>query len=367
MSRRVVILARHFPPLISGGARRPFLLAKRLLAEGHKVVVVSPVQSDSVPSIAVPHPAPEMAHGVSETVNPLKDRIREWLMLPDADIRWALKASRVALPFTPDWIITTSPPESLHVAGFLMKRRTGVRWIADFRDHWLAAPLLPIRRRSALRRRVEAMIARYILSRADAAIGVTDGICAEIRTFCPNMPLEKIVMAENFGPDAPSGTPPDRNPDMDRTVILHTGSFSLSDPGRRIEPVLEAFGGIIRPGLVLRLVGKLTADEIAFVKAAPFSENIEITGPCSLEDSWAEQRKADYLLLSISTDTPHIPGKLAEYRAVGRPIFVVGDTDWVRRQGLAPLSRFPNAGLDPGDGLSTGDGCDAFLDIMNGA
>jgi len=33
-------------------------------------------------------------------------------------------------------IITTGPPHSLHIIGLSLKKETGCKWIADFRDPW---------------------------------------------------------------------------------------------------------------------------------------------------------------------------------------------------------------------------------------
>ena len=35
-----------------------------------------------------------------------------------------------------DVIITTGPPHSLHLIGLALKKKTGVKWISDFRDPW---------------------------------------------------------------------------------------------------------------------------------------------------------------------------------------------------------------------------------------
>lgn len=311
------------------------------MSEGHDVLLVSPVKTDIVPSLSVPHPFPEAPHGAGENRQTFRSRLREWLLLPDADIKWALRVGRVALPFTPDWIVTTSPPESIHAAGLLLKKRTGARWLADLRDHWLTEPLLAIRRRSRIRRWIETALARLILSRANAISAVTNGIGEEAARYCPNLPADRIATTENYHPLRPCPRAPKSDSANETRVILHTGSFSLSDPNRGIGPVISSFEKIHQPGLRLRLVGKLTQSEIAAVKASPHASSIETVGPLPLEKSWAEQQNADYLLLAISDGTPHIPGKLAEYVSTRRPIYLVGTSDWTSRFDLLPLSLYP--------------------------
>ena len=52
---RLVFVARHFPPAVSGGSRRPYLLARELLARGHAVCVIAPAECPGIPVAVVPH------------------------------------------------------------------------------------------------------------------------------------------------------------------------------------------------------------------------------------------------------------------------------------------------------------------------
>lgn len=66
--------------------------------------------------------------------------IRGNFFIPDARKFWVrpsvkfLKQELEKRAF--DTIITTGPPHSLHLIGLELKKDTGIRWIADFRDPW---------------------------------------------------------------------------------------------------------------------------------------------------------------------------------------------------------------------------------------
>lgn len=57
--------------------------------------------------------------------------------IPDLFITWVpsalFEAYRLIREEKVDVILTTSPPESLHLIGMVLKELTGVTWIADFR------------------------------------------------------------------------------------------------------------------------------------------------------------------------------------------------------------------------------------------
>ena len=325
---RILMVCRHFPPAISGGAGRPYLLAKAWRDAGAEVVVLAPRPCDGIAVIPVGHPQVEPPTAEPVSAPSWRDRLRAGLLLPDPDIRWALHAARATIGLAPDWVFTTSPPESAHVAGWLLKRRFGCRWMADFRDHWLRHPLLPARSRSGLRRNMERGLARRLLRAVDLATAVTESIGDELRRDLGVTAATLVV--ENFAAEAAEAMALPK----DRIHLVHTGSFSLSDPLRRIEPLLEAFEAADNPRLTLHLVGRLRDDERRRVESSPIKDRIVVAGPVSAEAARRYQRAADVLLLVTSPDTPHVPGKLAEYRAAGRPVLVAGGGPWLGEAGL---------------------------------
>ena len=49
-------------------------------------------------------------------------------------------AIRIARQHEIDVVITTSPPDSVHLVGAAVQRATGARWVADLRDSLVAHP-----------------------------------------------------------------------------------------------------------------------------------------------------------------------------------------------------------------------------------
>lgn len=327
MSARIVILARHFPPLVSGGARRPYLLASELVERGHEVCVVAPEKVVDSPfeMVAVPHHgelAIERSAG-RPTRRPVRDFLRRNLALPDPDIRWALRAADAVGELTvDDWLITSSPPESMHVAGARLKRKYGCRWLADFRDSWLKTPLRAELQGRPVRRAIERRIARAALRKADAITATTPDILQEAQLLSA---CERGAVVGHFSDSADN---PAQLPSQ--TVnIVHTGSFTLSDRHRHIEPVLEAFEKADRDDLRLYLIGRLTDEEVNAISRSARHTQIEHLGACDRASAMGYQAGGDALLLAASPQSPHIPGKLAEYLTTDNPILAIGGGRWV--------------------------------------
>jgi len=359
---RFALVCRYFPPAVSGGARRPFLLAQALERRGHEVVVVAPEACEGISVVQVPHVQIEPPAAAPAARPSPRDRLRDWVYLPDPDIRWALAAARVSLPSRPDWVISTSPPESSHLAGRLLKRRFACRWLADFRDHWVEHPLRPVLARSAGRRVLERSMARLLLAAADAASATTPAIRHEILRHAPKV---RATVIENFA-EPPKTALRLRE---DELHIVHTGSFILSDGGRPIEPVIRAFETAGRDDLRLHLVGRLRDDEAECVRRSPAASRIDVVGVVPLEEARAWQAAADVLLLVAGRT--QVPGKLAEYRAAGRPMLVYGDGPWAEAAGLTPVTdlraafaRLPGSAHPPGRGVSTNEAVGRFVDLM---
>jgi glycosyltransferase involved in cell wall biosynthesis len=320
----VLILTRHYPPAVSGGAKRPFLLAQGLRASGADVRVCAPSLPDREAGWQVPHPNRDPAAFGGPQRASIRDVARDWLLWPDPDIRWCQRAADRVIDsgWRPDWVISTSPPESIHLAGARIAEATGARWMADFRDLWLQSP----HRRERLRphRRIgERMIARNLLSRADLVTTVDDVVAAEARDFG----AKNVQVLPHF---VSSHRPQPAALNQDALNIVHSGSISLSDPEADILALLGPFEAALgdNRSLLLHLVGRLTHQEQQRVLESPSAERIKLHGVMSLEASGELVAAADALAFVASTKMHVPPSKLVDYLTHDVPIIACGEGPW---------------------------------------
>jgi glycosyltransferase involved in cell wall biosynthesis len=340
----ILLITRHYPPEISGGARRPFLLTQAMRLQGHKVTLVTPFKSDNPNHIHVPNAAIDNGlrlqsypnEAVARKPNPLdklKNFLRLWLFWPDPDIRWARDVVKTlkTTDLKPDWIMTTSPPESIHIAGAALSQILGVSWLAEMRDTWISMPHRVLLERSKFRAFLERRIASKTLRQADAITSVSEVVMSEARTHCaPDTP--ELILPHFSKPSPPSKkTAQDPTDIFDQAFlnIVHTGGFSLSDRRRKLAPLLEALIPVFqkRPELALHIAGPLTQTEAALIKASPI--RIVHHGSVPLKKAHAMQRQADGLLLYTPKYSHALPGKYAEYAMAERPILYFGSGTWL--------------------------------------
>lgn len=381
---RILIVARHCGEVGSGGSRRPLLMAQALDRAGHQVTVVTPFDCPTLPEVWKVSLSPNdlesnTAQNEPQIARPqipktglqslprrllpgrLMALLRRWRYFPDMEILWARTVEEYvsAQQREFDWVITTSPPESLHFVGHRLAKRLKAKWCADLRDAWLENPHRP--HVGFIRRFVERMFARRNLSRANAMVTIDGDMEREFRSYAPDTGLLRLGhFSERY--DGPLEQLP-----SEKFNLVHAGAFSFSDHRRRLHTVLEDLARIGKkrtqnglPGLHFHIIGRLS-DEESEACAIHNNRDLEITshGATSLEKSRAFQQAADGLLLYSPETSRSLPGKLAEYAISHKPIFLMGQLDTMQAADL-------NLQLNPVESLEAWDkGSDSVSEVSD--
>lgn len=364
-SLHIVLIARHYPPEVSGGARRPAAFVDAMRARGHRVTIVTPFQYDDPDHIPVYNAAIDRGYQKAQT-SPEPDNLRggsmllrlkttitatarRWAYWPDPNIGWAkaVDASDAVRQLTPDVVMTTSPAESSHWAGMTLAKHWGVPWVAEFRDTWITHAHRAELNNSQLRGQLETRLARRWLRSVSAVIGVSEAVLADIRHLVPSGTREAEI--GHFA-TPPRDTTSDITLPTDRINLVHSGGFSQSDPRRSLEALLSALSRSAPPvlPLCLHLAGRFSFTE----RAVMAESDIEVRdqGQISLDQSRQLQMSADALILCVPDGSHAIPGKLAEYWQTQAPIFRFGHSDWVDSfpEGSLPALEVSLGGLRKG-------------------
>ncbi|MCK6623025.1 MAG: glycosyltransferase [Calditrichaceae bacterium] len=113
-----------------------------------------------------------------------KDRFAKWLrrnvFIPDSRIGWipgAVKAGGEILQSESiDLIFSSSPPHTVQLIAKKLARRSGKKWIADFRDPWTEAFWAKDLPKTALSKRIDLSLEKSVLRAADAVTTVSAGV-----------------------------------------------------------------------------------------------------------------------------------------------------------------------------------------------
>ena len=358
----VLLVAYHFPPIVSGGTERAVSLAEHLPSHGYRPHILTTDAFGEADCGSV-YRAGEIVGLYRRLFNsgadtlPVAERSRQRtgfsmspvarslgrLLIPDGQVGWlptAYRCARHILNTHPvRLILTTGPPFSSHLLGFALHRATHLPWIADFRDSWTYDPLDLGQSSSWWRAGIEAAMERLVLDRATRVTAVTDISAGALRERGTDVRVSVV-------PNGYTSSLGDLDPrtDSDGTFrFVHTGSFSASHPERNPEALVEAAIEVGDASFEIVFVGYLTDDERAIVQPLVDSGRAVLTGAVSREVAIAWQQKADALVV---VDHPrdviasNIPGKVYEYGATGKPMLAV-----VPRGATSELIRRMDAGL----------------------
>ena len=377
--RRLLVLCYFFPPLAGGGVHRVLSFVRELPRLGWNCTVIAAGREDywvTDDTLEARIPAATEVIRVSggsalsawlrlrggrasgrrrgSTFSLLR-RLSDWWLLPDAYAGWIARARRAAEARLArgdvDALLSTSPPDSVHLAALGARRAHPVPWIADFRDPWMGLTLRQppsawhrARQRALERSVLESADRVLVASRTHADNLLAGGAKTRGVVHLPNGFAPDGERAAREGVDAPGGTP------AARFLAVFTGTLSMMP---ETEVFLEALHDLLarRPELRrrfrARLAGPFDTGYEDRAVALGLTGIVEFTGPLTHDASRALQREADVLLLWKPRGMPTmVPGKLYEYLDAGRPLLAVlpaGD------EAATLAERGGATRIDPGD------------------
>jgi glycosyltransferase involved in cell wall biosynthesis len=344
---KILVVSLYFPPAGGGGVQRPLKFATHLPELGVETHVLAPddprwIHRDDElqpPTQAWVHRARYVGPSGRRPADELHGKVGleraatharlfgRRLLVPDENVAWNLTAVPAAIRIVRgegiDVVLTTSPPNSVHLVGAAAKTATGVRWVADLRDSLVAHPhrrteRLAVRAKEQGQRAVAAVVAR----RADAIVAASEAIAEEARTLDPAGPVATILNGSDF--DDFDGLPYRPSP---RFRITHTGSFfGRRDP----RPFLTA---LAESGLdvVARFLGDFRPADREWAEGLGLGDRLELIPYAPRRRSLELQRDSEALLLLIPEAEGRgrgvLSGKVFEYLAAERPILAVVPPD----------------------------------------
>jgi glycosyltransferase involved in cell wall biosynthesis len=255
------------------------------------------------------------------------------LLSPDPGILWAWRASRNPLVLEHGagaaLVLSSSFPESAHVAAARLATLLGARLAVDLRDGWLDEPMKPLLRRSLLRRRREGLLERRILRQA-GTIFVTSQQWRHLLSQRLPFTADKIVTLTNAYPLECRSEAAVMNRPQQPFTLLYAGRLSTSRAERRIEhllqPLLTGLQAIDQGGRLL-FVGNLGQSELdalqswrdVFMRAG---WDLAVRAAVPRSSALELMRNAHGLLL-LSSSHASIPAKLFDYLCARRPILAL--------------------------------------------
>ncbi len=225
-----------------------------------------------------------------------------------------------------DAVLTSSPPHSTQLIGLELKRRHGLRWLADMRDPWTDIYYYKDLHHTPLAAWLDARYERQVLTQANAVLVTSPETKRLFQAKLPQLPSAKFHVLPN-GYDE-SDFRHASQPPTDCLRITHTGTITEL---YQVEQLLRAVAtcASTHPDVPLRLqfVGQVSAQlrgQIARAGLLPITEFIAFVP----HDKSVEYLLEASALLMAIPDVPRnfgiLPGKVFEYLAANKPILCVG-------------------------------------------
>ncbi len=345
-ARRILVVAYYHPPSTSIGGARWHAMARHLRALGHEVTTITSaangptqpddgdrvvrtadlVASETLRRVLRRREIPQ-AGGIVEAETQAPRLLTRGLVPDSYAATWvpsALRAARrVVRERAIDCVVTSGPPNSVHLVG-LGLRRLRPAWIADLRDGWGFEPLEEDPWPTEPQRHLDAHLERRVARTAQAAIGATRPIADDLERrlgaharWIPNG-CDPLVQ--------PAPAPPGAAADG-WTTLVHTGKLSATR-GRDPQPLFEAVRRVNGEGagrVRIVLCGRLTTDDERLLADAGLGDALVHLGLLDRATALGLQRAADALLLLTGVHASEATGKLYEYLAAGRPIVALAE------------------------------------------
>ena len=369
--KRVLIISYYWPPTGGSGVQRWVKFAKYLPSEGWQPVIYTPENPEQLAVDAsleaeIPAEAEVIKTPITEPyeiykkvlrksghskeaveVNPVNAQNKSFLQKvamwvrgnffrPDPRCMWIGPSVRYLKKYLQehpvDLIVSTGPPQSMHLIGRRLALETGLPWVADFRDPW--TKIFYFKHLSMTRgtERWHKKMEKKVLDDASVVVAVSPLVQQEFQAMTQT-PVELITngfdecdFASEKCHEAEGG--PDRE-----FCITHTGLFAADgNPTVLWEVLGEKYAAdeTFRKALRIKLIGKTDDNIIAALNQAGLQDAVEDLGYQPHTEAVTQQRKASLLILPLRKEPEYkavLPGKLFEYLASWRPVLGIGQPD----------------------------------------
>ena len=363
--KRVLMVAYHFPPLAgSSGIQRTLRFVQHLPRFGWQPLVLSThtrayerISHDldaDLPSGTVVRRAfaLDSARHLS-----LWGRHVGALARPDRWVSWKLDGVRQGMKmireFKPDVLWSTYPIATAHLIGAELHRRSGIPWVADFRDPMAQDGYPP----DPLTWQQFKTIEQQAVDNAQCCMFTSPGAARVYRERYPDAAARIVVLENGYDEEsfaAVQTTLPREALHPGAITLVHSGVVYASerDPTQLFVALgrMKASGRLVSGALKLRFRAAIHEQMLHRLAAEHRVQDIiEVCPPLPYKAALQEMLRADVLLVMQAANcNEQIPAKIYEYLRAGRPIVCLsdplGDTvDVLRRAGIDAVASLDSA------------------------
>lgn len=377
---RILLVSYFFPPYNTVGAVRPGKLAKYLIQHGHEVEVLCACEPPYPKSLAL-EVSTEFIHQVrgwsvnaplywflgnqskvSESGLNILGIDRPWLRAlgrlyktffhwPDAEIGWVYAAIDRGMKLIKlrsfDVIYVSAPPFSSLLVGAKLSDKSGIPWVAEFRDLWTCNHAY---NQPKWRLNLERYWESRLLKSASALITVSYPLSLKLERH----KLPVWVVQNGYDADDYVGLEHSNNiSNKNELLIVYTGS--IYQDFYDLETFCKGLSLFVSNGYRVRV--QLVGRNISGLVEAAIRYNLisffEISSTIPRSEAIYLQKTADVLLMFLWDDSEQgiYTTKFFEYLGAGRPLLAIGSINsdvgaWIHAEKLGTVAQTPQQVAD---------------------
>lgn len=354
--KRILLISYYFPPCGGAPVQRWHRFLPRLIEDGWDVSVLTteggdyPYLDPSLLNELPPRlkvyrtPVPtlsriwklltgkqqELPHGdlSSSPSDPLLKKVLIWirlnLVIPDMRVFWVPAALRKARELIPElgirMVITTGPPHSTHLIGLSLKKRSGVTWIADWRDPWSGIHYLKLNPPTALSLKVHKLLEGSVCRQADLNLLIS-------RHLSDSLPEgNKLVLRNGFDDESlQAARQATLNHPMASFDICYIGQLTAGQDLEALADILSEFRS--EPQIRVLFIGSRLSSDQKLILDQRLGSVYEVLPFLPHREALFRMAAARVLVLLINRYEGFegmLTTKLYEYLGTGVPILAIG-------------------------------------------
>jgi len=331
--KKILMVAAEYPPCRSAGVQRTYHFAENLLQYGWQPLILSAherIYAHKDDAVIV---SPQIRRYVyrpfaadASVHFSIKGKYLGWMENPDKFSCWYPMAWRKGLKVLnqhqPDVLWSTFPVSTAHRIALKLKKKTGIKWVADFRDPLHSHCDDNYKKITDKAKRID----RETVQLADCLVFATGKMSELYQQAYPEIDPKKCHVIENGYDEKVFDHLERSEPDDGVFTLLYSGG--LYPHGRDPVPLFRAIAGLVHTGKIerdkflLKFRGAGSGEAyLALLSELNITSLVQFLPPIPYKDSIQEMKNADGLLvLQGKTFNNQIPGKVYEYIATGNPI-----------------------------------------------
>ena len=353
----ILLIHYYFPPRGGAAVQRVVKFCKYLEQFNCRVIVLTSGVDYSLRDADLLDSIPSGTR-VFTTYEPGQEKAKEGQfgrrnMIIDAFLAWmpiAVKKAREIIAFNDiDVIFTTSPPHSQQLIGLRLKKKTGLPWVADFRDPW-TSDLRFMKYKKGWRGLIDKWAEKRILKHADIVVATTPMATEMFRGKAPKSCIQSKFkcIINGYDPDDYKQTG-EVSTELIKFAYVGSTGPDISNPSFFFHALKKAVDTMpkFRENIQIQFIGTVDFQSKQLIQSLGLEDIVKCVGFLPHRKAIQLMIESDVLLLfelpmgNNDEPTRVIPSKVFEYIGANRPIMamvVEGDTaDLVREYGMGKV------------------------------